>query len=124
MMQNTKYDIVFLDLNMPKFDGLTVAKLVCEQFPLESRPKLVAMTANGKVYSLNSDTRKILQTLTCLLAMRGDREQCLQAGCIDYIAKPILIPELIRVLQLSHKVTDSMGDEEERDSKRQRIEKI
>lgn len=31
--------------------------------------------------------------------MRGDKEQCLQAGCKDYIAKPILISELIRVLR-------------------------
>lgn len=48
MMENTAYNIVFLDLNMPKFDGLTMVKLACERFPPDVRPKLVAMTANGK----------------------------------------------------------------------------
>jgi CheY-like chemotaxis protein len=47
-MDATTYDIVFLDLNMPKFDGLTVAKIACEKFPPDVRPTLVAMTANGK----------------------------------------------------------------------------
>ncbi|KAJ2960527.1 hypothetical protein NQZ79_g4108 [Umbelopsis isabellina] len=100
MMQNANYDIVFLDLNMPKVDGLTVAKLACEQFPPESRPKLVAMTAN---------------------AMRGDREQCLQAGCTDYIAKPILIPELTRVLQLNNNSAKHINNDDEHKNKRQRL---
>ncbi|KAI9287644.1 hypothetical protein BC943DRAFT_358163 [Umbelopsis sp. AD052] len=102
MMEATKYDIVFLDLNMPKKDGLTVAREACEKYPPDVRPKLVAMTAN---------------------AMRGDKEQCLQAGCKDYIAKPILIPELSRVLESCSKhSTDEEGTSaSERGSKRQKL---
>jgi DNA-binding response OmpR family regulator len=32
-------------------------------------------------------------------AMQGDKDHCLEAGCDDYIAKPILVPELINALQ-------------------------
>jgi CheY-like chemotaxis protein len=49
MMDASTYDVVFLDLNMPKKDGLTVAREACEKYPPEVRPKLVAMTANGKL---------------------------------------------------------------------------
>jgi CheY-like chemotaxis protein len=48
MMEATTYDVVFLDLNMPKKGGLTVAREACEKYPPDVRPKLVAMTANGK----------------------------------------------------------------------------
>ncbi|CAO3683748.1 unnamed protein product [Umbelopsis ramanniana] len=49
MMDASTYDVVFLDLNMPKKDGLTVAREACEKYPPDVRPKLVAMTANGKL---------------------------------------------------------------------------
>lgn len=59
------------------------------------------------------------------VAMRGDREQCLQAGCIDYIAKPILIPELTRVLKLNNNLAKHISNDEEHGdehkNKRQRV---
>jgi CheY-like chemotaxis protein len=56
--------------------------------------------------------------------MRGDREQCLQAGCKDYIAKPILIPELSRVLVESssnHQADEERIPPSNRSSKRQKL---
>jgi CheY-like chemotaxis protein len=64
MMDSTKYDIVFLDLNMPKFDGLTVARKACDKFAPDSRPKLVAMTANGK-HTDNFYYKSIQCFITC-----------------------------------------------------------
>ncbi len=62
------FDVIFLDVQMPEMDGLTCARRLCETYPRERRPWIIAMTAN---------------------ALEGDRELCLAAGMDDYIAKPI-----------------------------------
>lgn len=71
------YDVVLMDLQMPEMDGLTATRQICQQWPLSSRPWIIAMTAN---------------------AMQGDREKCLTAGMNDYTTKPVRIEELIRAL--------------------------
>ena len=71
------YDVVFMDVHMPEMDGLTATQRICEEFPLASRPRIIAMTAN---------------------AMQGDREKCLSAGMDDYISKPIRVQELVESL--------------------------
>jgi len=62
------YDIVFLDVQMPEMDGLEAAKRIRANSSWSEKPWLVALTAN---------------------AMSSDREQCLQAGMNDHVAKPI-----------------------------------
>lgn len=51
-----KYDLVFMDVNMPNMDGLTATKIICERV---NRPRIVAMTANGKC-SLNVVSEPII----------------------------------------------------------------
>ena len=72
-----QYDIVFMDIEMPNVDGFEATQEIREKY---NTPELniVAMTAN---------------------AMRGAREECLAAGMDDYIAKPIKLDNLIRVLR-------------------------
>ncbi len=72
------YDLVLMDVQMPEMDGLEATRRIRETLPEESRPVVVAMTAN---------------------AMEGDREACLSAGMDDYVAKPIHPEELRAVLQ-------------------------
>jgi signal transduction histidine kinase/HPt (histidine-containing phosphotransfer) domain-containing protein len=71
------YDLLFLDLHMPKMDGIETTKYLVrewENFGLTyPRPKIIAMTAN---------------------AMQGDREVCLDAGMDDYVSKPIFMDVL------------------------------
>lgn len=60
-------DLVFLDINLPDVNGLEVARALKAE-PESSGIPVIALTA---------------------MAMKGDRETCLQAGCDDYLAKPI-----------------------------------
>jgi PAS domain S-box-containing protein len=72
------YDVVLLDVQMPEMDGLEAARQICQRWQLDTRPHLIAMTAN---------------------AMQGDREICLNAGMNDYISKPVRMDELVQVLE-------------------------
>lgn len=60
-------DLILMDLSLPGMDGLTLTRRLKADARFESVP-IVAFTA---------------------LAMKGDEEKALQAGCSGYIAKPI-----------------------------------
>jgi CheY-like chemotaxis protein/nitrogen-specific signal transduction histidine kinase len=77
ILQKSIYDVVLMDLQMPKMDGIEATRHIISRFPPERRPQIVAMTAN---------------------AMEGDREICLAAGMNDYITKPINIEQLAKAL--------------------------
>ncbi len=77
-LEQKAYDILFLDVQMPEMDGLEAARRICEKWPAEKRPRIIAMTGN---------------------ALMGDREKCLQAGMDDYISKPVRIGDLQAALE-------------------------
>lgn len=74
ILERDRFDLVFMDLQMPGMDGLEATKRI-RQMEAKSgaHVPIVAMTAH---------------------AMRGDRERCLEAGMDDYLTKPIN-PELM-----------------------------
>ena len=74
-----RYDLVLLDIQMPKLDGFEVVRRIREreQSTGEHVP-VVALTAH---------------------AMQGDRQRCLDAGMDDYLTKPIRPSELGKVLE-------------------------
>jgi len=65
-----------MDVQLPEKDGLEATREIRELSG--KQPVIVALTAN---------------------AMRGDREECLQAGMDDYISKPVRLDELMRLLK-------------------------
>jgi signal transduction histidine kinase/HPt (histidine-containing phosphotransfer) domain-containing protein/BarA-like signal transduction histidine kinase len=77
-LERKAYDIIFLDVQMPEMDGLEATRQICNRWPPERRPCIIAMTGN---------------------ALMGDREKCLQAGMNDYITKPVRIAELQEALE-------------------------
>lgn len=91
------YDLLFLDLHMPKLDGLDTAKHLIrewENFGLTyPRPKIIAITAN---------------------ALQEDREICLAAGMDDYVSKPIFLEILAGAIrkwgQSSSRVAPQLDD--------------
>lgn len=76
-----KYDVILLDIQMPRMDGLTAAIELRAQFKRDNishlLPDIIALTAN---------------------VAGEDREKSLQCGMVDFVMKPILPSELKRVL--------------------------
>jgi HPt (histidine-containing phosphotransfer) domain-containing protein len=84
-----------MDVQMPELDGLDASRRICERWPAETRPRIIAMTAN---------------------AMPEDREACYAAGMDDYVAKPIRPNELrealrrAKPLRMKHEVSSNAID--------------
>jgi two-component system sensor histidine kinase/response regulator len=75
-VQMTSYDIVLMDMQMPVMDGITATKEI-RKFTQFGQLPIVAMTAN---------------------AMGDDRQNCIDAGMNDHIAKPVEPDNLWEVL--------------------------
>ena len=70
-----KPDLILTDIAMPEMDGIETTQQLKELFP---EIKIIAQTAYG---------------------LAGDREIALEAGCNDYIAKPISKTKLLELIQ-------------------------
>jgi len=78
-MEPGRFDLVLMDCRMPEMDGFEATRLWRVRETALSLPRLpiVAVTAN---------------------ALEGDREQCLQSGMDDYLAKPFVRAQLVGIL--------------------------
>lgn len=75
-VRETLYDLIFMDMRMPKMDGLEASRQIRRIVGRETVP-IVAMTAN---------------------AFSEDRAKCLQAGMDDFLSKPVRPGELFATL--------------------------
>jgi CheY-like chemotaxis protein len=78
-LQSRRYDIVFMDLQMPVLDGLSATRQLRADESAAHKPRVpvVAVTAN---------------------AMMGDRAECLAAGMDDYLTKPVRREQFAQML--------------------------
>lgn len=73
--KETVMDLVFMDLQMPEMNGYEATKILKKKYP---ELPIIAQTA---------------------FAMSDDREKALDAGCDDYLAKPIKSKDLLNIAE-------------------------
>jgi len=72
-----KYDIILMDIQMPKIDGLEATKRIKNAESGSRQTPIIALTA---------------------FALTGDRETFLSAGMDEYLSKPICIEKLYSII--------------------------
>ncbi|BBC22610.1 PAS domain S-box protein [Pseudanabaena sp. ABRG5-3] len=77
LANSEKPNLILMDIQMPKMDGLEAIRIIRTNPDLVSTP-IIALTA---------------------LAMSGDRERCLQVGANDYLTKPVKLKHLSETIQ-------------------------
>jgi signal transduction histidine kinase/ligand-binding sensor domain-containing protein/DNA-binding response OmpR family regulator len=76
LVNKKEFDIILMDVQMPKMDGLEATQIIKKRFP--NRPAIIAMTAN---------------------ALPADLKICMDAGMDDYISKPFKLEGLVSMLE-------------------------
>ncbi|PIP78710.1 MAG: hypothetical protein COW84_11275 [Gammaproteobacteria bacterium CG22_combo_CG10-13_8_21_14_all_40_8] len=77
LLSDQTFDLILMDMQMPKMDGYQTSAHIRQKLKLTSIP-IIAMTAH---------------------AMKGDKEKCLSFGMNDYISKPIENKKLFSLLK-------------------------
>lgn len=75
--QEVQPDIILMDIQMPKMDGLEATRRIRAHTDLAVTP-IIAVTA---------------------LVMPGDRERCLEAGANAYLSKPVSLKHLVTLIE-------------------------
>ncbi|KAK6501522.1 His Kinase A domain containing protein [Arthrobotrys musiformis] len=86
--ENNQYDVILMDVQMPRSDGIETSRELMKRYPDSQRPTIIALTAN---------------------ATPSDREKCLQAGMLSHIAKPIKPDDLAAALMSTKPMVRSRG---------------
>ena len=73
-LKNETFDLVFMDLKLPVISGFDAVRTIRT---FDNKTKIVAQTA---------------------FALMGDRQRAIEAGCDDYLKKPIKKADIIRIL--------------------------
>jgi CheY-like chemotaxis protein len=69
------FDLVLMDIRMPEMDGCATTESILLHNPMA---KIIAQTA---------------------YAVAGEKQRCLDAGCVDYFTKPIKIAGFLQIIE-------------------------
>lgn len=79
MMQEKRYQLIFMDVMMPEMDGYEATTYILNNYSGKDKPIIIAMTAN---------------------ALTGDKEKIIAFGMDDYIGKPFKIHDVQEKIDL------------------------
>ena len=91
-----EYDLILMDVQMPEVDGFMATKMIREMNSPKSEVPIIAITAHALV---------------------GDREKCLEAGMNEYISKPIVVKEIVQMIDSLLKIDKPMITQQQTDQK-------
>jgi CheY-like chemotaxis protein len=77
MAASFPYDLILMDCGMPEMDGFEATREIRSRENGRGRVPIVALTAH---------------------AIEGTREQCLESGMDDYLAKPVSLDAIEKTL--------------------------
>ncbi len=77
-LNQTRFDLVFMDMRMPEMNGLEATRLWRQQEPDSQHIPIIALTANATV---------------------DDRKACMEIGMDDFVTKPISPEQLLEIIR-------------------------
>lgn len=77
LFESQVFDLILMDIEMPEMNGLEATQAIRESEPRHSHVPIYALTAH---------------------ALSGDRDKCLAGGMDGYLAKPINVDEVLKIL--------------------------
>ena len=77
-VNETKFDMIFMDCQMPVMDGLEATRVIRSKEESSSHIPIVALTAS---------------------AVDGDEERCIESGMDGYIQKPFRFPQIVEAIK-------------------------
>jgi len=86
-LENQSCDLVLMDIQMPKMDGIEATRLIRSRWP--QGPKIIAITSFDPEFC---------------------REQCFSAGVDDFINKPIRMNELGAAIERNMSMSSSKSE--------------
>ena len=90
-VKNNSYNLILMDVQMPECDGFTATKEIRKLGASYEKLPIFAITAH---------------------ALMGDKEKCLEAGMNDYISKPIISDNLIKMMDNWLKINPTSKNQE------------
>jgi len=87
ILRSANIDLILMDVNLPHIDGLEFTRSIRAN-PETAHIPIIAVTAD---------------------VMAGDRCRCLEAGCDDYVAKPVMRIELFNKIRFALQSKDRIS---------------